>query len=564
TFTSIKVTGQPVFCMNRTDLEGVTLRKEVFEQPGSGVRRELILAGNVPVGVTSNGEWGDLGRLYQRIVEARGLAFWRLSLFRREGELWLARKEQGDAPESVVCNCAGVTRAALDEAVESGAGTVDQLAGRTGASRICGACAPRLVELVGESDTLPAELIESIPVTESVRTFRFKPVGEGVRASQPGQHVALEAKIDGEWIRRSYTLTSPANGSDTYEVSVKREPDGVFSSWLHDRFGSGDDLRISHPKGEYYLREDEPGPIIFLAAGIGITPALAMARTLQAEGDSRTLRIYYSATTRETAPFAEELQTIADATPNISLILRETGREGRMTPADVAEIAERHPGALYFLCGPERYLESMQAHLDVAGVPGGSISVEAFTPGKPSERPRPGLLTRLLTWGSGLIITLLVMAGLAPPLGGPDSVNAGVLSARLWTESLYQSYSGYAILCVVGLGLAFIPQKRFRIFKSSKAGWLKLLHIITGLLAVALLSVHTGLAKGSHLNLVLWLLFSGSMLLGSLAMVFASAWWLEPGERVQKTRNLLNHLHIYISWPLPALIAIHVLSVHLF
>jgi hypothetical protein len=75
----------------------------------------------------------------------------------------------------------------------------------------------------------PADLISILPVTPAVKSFHFLPRQGGVHESLPGQHIRIESLIDGRWAQRSYTLTSPAAQQDHYEITVKREANGLFS-----------------------------------------------------------------------------------------------------------------------------------------------------------------------------------------------------------------------------------------------------------------------------------------------------------------------------------------------
>src|SRR5690606_12289796 len=101
----------------------------------------------------------------------------------------------------------------------------------------------------------------------------------------PGQHVVVSAFIEGEWISRPYTLTSPAGLRRYQEFTVKLEPGGVLSNWLFERRpGDFHSIRVTPPRGTFLIDVARTEPIVFFAAGIGITPAMAVVRTLAAQG----------------------------------------------------------------------------------------------------------------------------------------------------------------------------------------------------------------------------------------------------------------------------------------
>src|SRR5204863_9349662 len=140
----------------------------------------------------------------------------------------------------------------------------------------------------------PASVAETIPLCDDVRTFRVRPASGVCQVYLPGQHVVLQARIDNRWIQRAYTLSSAPGPRDAYEITMKREPQGVFSRWFFDRLRPDALLRVSEPAGHYVLADDEPRDVVCLVGGIGVTPALAMARALAERPRPIALHIDYS------------------------------------------------------------------------------------------------------------------------------------------------------------------------------------------------------------------------------------------------------------------------------
>src|SRR5262249_19526774 len=113
---------------------------------------------------------------------------------------------------------------------------------------------------------------------------------------------------------RSYSLSSgPDTG--TYRISVKREPHGVASSWLHTNLRTGSVLEIAAPRGEFVLTDDD-GPILLISAGIGITPVLAMLHVLAAARSTRTVWWIHVTRSAGQEAFATEAAGLLDALPN--------------------------------------------------------------------------------------------------------------------------------------------------------------------------------------------------------------------------------------------------------
>ncbi len=91
--------------------------------------------------------------------------------------------------------------------------------------------------------------------SEEITSFYLEPVdGQPLLAFQPGQYIGLRLDIDGEEVRRNYSLSAASNGRE-YRISVKREAGGRVSNHLHDRVAEGDELDLFPPAGDFVLRD---------------------------------------------------------------------------------------------------------------------------------------------------------------------------------------------------------------------------------------------------------------------------------------------------------------------
>ena len=286
--TSNKVIGESIFTMTRLDKAQFTTL--VYKQ--GEISRELLIFNAHIVGITAIGNWFDLGRVYQNIIQQYRIYPWQLALFRYKGELWLEPEKTDLNANAIVCLCTGVTRAVLNRAVADGVNSATQLAKCTGASLVCGACTPLLTEIAGCSGMQEAKLVGVVPLTTDVKAFLFRPKFAQVKTYLAGQHIQIEAQIDGRWVQRFYTLTSSAQQQDYYEITVKREDKGLFSNWLHNTLDENSKFRISEPLGQFHINPKTNNPIVFFAGGIGITPALSILRFIKHQ--QRLLYIEYS------------------------------------------------------------------------------------------------------------------------------------------------------------------------------------------------------------------------------------------------------------------------------
>lgn len=131
-----------------------------------------------------------------------------------------------------------------------------------------------------------------VPESEEITSFYLKPIdGRPILDFEPGQYIGLQLVVNGEEIRRNYSLSAVSNGH-SYRISVKREHGGVASNFLHDFVTEGDKLHLFPPAGEFTLTKSDR-PLVFISAGVGITPTLAMAEEALASGRSVTF-IHYA------------------------------------------------------------------------------------------------------------------------------------------------------------------------------------------------------------------------------------------------------------------------------
>ena len=341
--------------------------------------RAIELSEGHIIGVACRGRWEGLRDAMVDVMVRRSLPTWQRALFRELGDIRLEHADAIDDPNEVVCNCAGVKRCDLAAAVAAGATTLTAIAAQTHATSVCGGCTPLVEEVLGSPKLKVAEvqLIEALG--QGFARVTLRPAAAAPAPSRPGQHIVVQARIHGRWATRAYTLTSPAGQEVPYEITVKREEMGLFSRWLSDRAHAESLFRCSEPTGDFYLRDDDGSPIYMFGGGIGVTPGIAMIRTLSANGDPRRIHLDWSARKASDFLFEAELDAIARKHPNITWTRRCTQSEGRL---DAALVASRYPfvdGAVAFLCGPDRYIAEVQAHLRAAGWPDSAVRSEVFS-----------------------------------------------------------------------------------------------------------------------------------------------------------------------------------------
>lgn len=126
-----------------------------------------------------------------------------------------------------------------------------------------------------------------------------------------GQHLTLRKEIDGEDVRRSYSLCSSPLDKE-WRVAVKQIPTGKFSSFINKELKAGDHLEVMKPSGEFGVEvsTDRPKNYIVFVAGSGITPILSMVKTHLASEPESTFKLFYLNKNAKSIIFKEELEQL--------------------------------------------------------------------------------------------------------------------------------------------------------------------------------------------------------------------------------------------------------------
>ncbi len=230
------------------------------------------------------------------------------------------------------------------------------------------------------------------PESVSVVSIRLEGAdGTPLPTARPGQYLTLRIRPDDEHppVLRNYSLSGPP-GAGYYRISVKREPRGTASGYLHTRLKIGDRIDIAAPRGAFIL--DPTGvPVLLISAGIGATPLLAMLHALARERSERAIWWLHGARSRREHAFAAEARELLAALPNARTHVcysrpapddipgRDFDRRGHLSAALLADL-ELPRDAEAYLCGPVPFMEEMSSGLVATGLDASRIHTEPFGP----------------------------------------------------------------------------------------------------------------------------------------------------------------------------------------
>jgi ring-1,2-phenylacetyl-CoA epoxidase subunit PaaE len=226
---------------------------------------------------------------------------------------------------------------------------------------------------------LPEELRE---------TFRFA----------PGQHLTLRTEIDGEDVRRNYSLCAAPHDNEL-RIAIKRIGGGLFSNWANEALKPGSSIEVMAPHGSFTWKFVPAASrnYVGFAGGSGITPILSLLKTaLSVEPDSR-FTLLYGNRASNTIMFLEELADLKNrfmGRLEIYHFLEDEDEEvelfnGRLDQAKIADIlsslADPNTIDAAFICGPGPMMDAAEAALLSAGVARDHILIERFTVGRMTE-----------------------------------------------------------------------------------------------------------------------------------------------------------------------------------
>ncbi len=221
----------------------------------------------------------------------------------------------------------------------------------------------------------------SQPVTDDIQTFYFMPP-HSIRYTA-GQFIELTLPHDDpdeRGIKRWFTLSS----SPTEELLsiTTRFTSGRTSTFKHalQSLKHGQQMHMSDPMGDFVLPKDKARQLVFVAAGMGITPMRSMVKWLQDNQERRDIQLLYAAQKPEDLAFVYLFKTyglspkLLVSQPDVSW----QGGVGRLTAEEILEFAANDGQKLYFISGPEPMIETLFKDLQDHGIKRSQLVTDYF------------------------------------------------------------------------------------------------------------------------------------------------------------------------------------------
>ena len=262
---------------------------------------------------------------------------------------------------------------------------------------------PLLVNLVEDMGRLKIwregltrlRIVDIIEETHDCKTFRLGPVDPVLFSYKPGQFITFNLNIDGQEVKRSYSMSSSPSRPHLLEITIKRVPHGLVSNWFCDQVKLGDILTAKGPMGRFTCFDYPSRKMLFVGAGCGITPILSMSRWIADTASDVDVKLLASFKSPKDIIFRKELEMLSERLNSFKVALTITsngqgaddwtGYTGRINEQLLSMFAPDFRERDIFLCGPEPFAQNVSAILRDLGYDMSRYHTESFGTGRSAQ-----------------------------------------------------------------------------------------------------------------------------------------------------------------------------------
>ncbi|MDX1652140.1 MAG: 1,2-phenylacetyl-CoA epoxidase subunit PaaE [Brumimicrobium sp.] len=209
---------------------------------------------------------------------------------------------------------------------------------------------------------------------------------------KPGQYLTFKKKINGEDLRRSYSIcTSPLENE--LRVAIKKVPNGRFSTFANEQLKSGDKIEVMTPTGNFTTSLDAKTDksFVFFAAGSGITPVMSLIKSILTQSPKSDVTLFYGNKGIDSVIFREELESLKNQFMNNFRLIHVFSRESIGNKLQKGRLDEEKIELLYkafldgqsvdevFVCGPEPIIFAVKESFEKLGFDKNKVHFELFT-----------------------------------------------------------------------------------------------------------------------------------------------------------------------------------------
>ncbi|MEC8011217.1 MAG: FAD-binding oxidoreductase [Pseudomonadota bacterium] len=229
-----------------------------------------------------------------------------------------------------------------------------------------------------------AKIVAILADTPQSSRIRIQPNGRWDFKFLAGQHLPITININGAFVQRYYSISSSpefyeANG--VFDITVKEQTQGIMSHRLNQGIKVGDIIEIGAPQGEFILPKT-PTPLLFIAAGSGITPMYSMVESVyfqyRRQNMDFDIEVLYYGREKQNLILYKELAKICQDFPAIKLKYIPVADKGYFKEEHLQEFCSDYSCRKIYLCGPTGFIKSTLKTFKEQQVPDSQIMVEYF------------------------------------------------------------------------------------------------------------------------------------------------------------------------------------------
>tara|TARA_B110000008_G_scaffold115375_1_gene118095 strand:+ start:5402 stop:6442 length:1041 start_codon:yes stop_codon:yes gene_type:complete len=204
---------------------------------------------------------------------------------------------------------------------------------------------------------------------------------------EAGQYIAIKKEINGEQVRRAYSICS--TNAEGVTIGVKKVAGGKMSTFLTENIKEGEVLEVMPPSGNFIIKGDNKH-IVGICAGSGVTPILSMIKTVLAQDSDNKFTLIYGNKTKDSSMFAAELLQLQENNSDRFKIHNAYSREGvsgaingRLDKNTIQQLLNTFmpikTADAYFICGPGELIDNANELLLLNNINQAKINFERFT-----------------------------------------------------------------------------------------------------------------------------------------------------------------------------------------
>ena len=193
---------------------------------------------------------------------------------------------------------------------------------------------------------------------------------------EAGQYIGIGLRVDGRYTWRSYSLTNTPDTRDgLFSITIRAVEKGKLSTHLVGTARPGINVRLAAPAGDFHLTDPLPEKLLFVTAGSGVTPVIAMLRSMEGRREETDIKVVHSVRNRSDLIFEDVLN-------DYDAHIQVTSEHGRVSPAVLEELVPDFRERVVYACGPATMLDELESWASDHDL---EIRVERFTLDRASD-----------------------------------------------------------------------------------------------------------------------------------------------------------------------------------